>query len=52
MINNDLKITIENLNVEIISDERKQILQPLIEFIQTKVSTNQAGLGTNFSQLF
>jgi arsenate reductase len=31
----------ENLNVEIISDERKQILQPLIEFIQTKVSTNQ-----------
>jgi arsenate reductase len=41
MINNDLKITIENLNVEIISDERKQILQPLIEFIQTKVSTNQ-----------
>jgi arsenate reductase len=32
---------IESLNPEIISDERKAILQPLIDFIQKKTTNNQ-----------
>ena len=36
-----IEITINSLNVENISVERKEILQPLIEFIRTKVNNAQ-----------
>lgn len=36
-----LSTTIENLDLKSISQERKQILQPLIDYIQEKVTTNQ-----------
>ena len=38
----DIEHIIKQLNPPTISDDRKAILQPLIEFIQSKVSTNQA----------
>lgn len=36
-----LEQTIAFLNIEAISEERKQILQPLIDYIQTKVTENK-----------
>lgn len=37
----DINNTIDTFNFESISAERKTILQPLIDFIQSKVATNQ-----------
>ncbi|MBU2950414.1 protein-tyrosine-phosphatase [Tamlana agarivorans] len=37
----NIETTISTLNVETISKERKETLQPLIDFIQTKVDANQ-----------
>lgn len=37
----DINKTIENFNFESISAERKTVLQPLIDFIQSKVTANQ-----------
>lgn len=37
-----IEATIVNLDVKSISSERKEVLQSLIDFVQTKVDTNQA----------
>ncbi|MEZ5009535.1 MAG: protein-tyrosine-phosphatase [Chitinophagales bacterium] len=37
----DIEDIIKKLNLQTISDERKTILQPLIEFIQSKISTKE-----------
>ena len=37
-----IKETIENIRVQSIGEDRKMILQPLIDFIQNKVNQNQA----------
>lgn len=37
----EINNTIDTFNFESISDERKTVLQPLIDFIQSKVTTNQ-----------
>ncbi|MDO6761141.1 protein-tyrosine-phosphatase [Tamlana sp. 2_MG-2023] len=37
----NIETTISTLNVETISKERKETLQPLVDFIQTKVDANQ-----------
>lgn len=37
----EIEKQINNLNFENITEERKQILQPLIDFIQNKTTTNQ-----------
>lgn len=37
-----IKATIDNLDATSISSERKEVLQSLIDFVQTKVDTNQA----------
>lgn len=37
----EIEKQINNLNFESISEERKQVLQPLIDFIQNKTTTNQ-----------
>lgn len=37
----EIEAVINSLNPETVSEERKAILQPLVEFIQLKVSTNQ-----------
>jgi len=37
-----IKATIDNLDATNISSERKEVLQSLIDFVQTKVDTNQA----------
>ena len=47
MVFKKIKDIIESLDVRIISDDRKSILQPLIEYIQTKIS-NQQELRLNF----
>lgn len=41
MLFNKIENTIASLNIESISTERKETLQPLIDFIRTKVNTNQ-----------
>ncbi len=40
-MNPNLKITIQNASHQSISNERKEVLQPLIEFIQNKLNDNQ-----------
>ena len=42
MLYNTLKTFISSLNIETISDERKHILQPLIDYIQSKHHNKQA----------
>lgn len=37
----EIETTIETLNPQTISEERKAVLQPFIDFLQSKVSTNQ-----------
>lgn len=37
----EIEDVINSLDIALISDERREILKPLIEFIQTKVSANQ-----------
>lgn len=41
MIYKNLKNVIDSLQTQSISSERKELLQPLIDFIQTKCNTNQ-----------
>lgn len=41
MLYQQLEKTIASLNIEAISEERKQTLQPLIDYIQTKVTKNK-----------
>lgn len=41
MLFNKIENTINSLNVESITGERKETLQPLIDFIQIKVNSNQ-----------
>ncbi len=41
MLFSKIEHSIKNLNPETISEERKTVLQPLADFIQTKVSNNQ-----------
>ena len=41
MLFNQIENTITSLNIESISTERKETLQPLIDFIKTKVNANQ-----------
>jgi arsenate reductase len=41
MLFNKIENTITSLNIESISTERKETLQPLIDFIKTKVNVNQ-----------
>ncbi|UMB54725.1 protein-tyrosine-phosphatase [Lutibacter sp. A64] len=41
MLFSKIEHLIKNLNPETISEERKTVLQPLADFIQTKVSNNQ-----------
>jgi len=41
-IHKQIKATIDNLDATNISSERKEVLQSLIDFVQTKVDTNQA----------
>lgn len=41
MLFNKIENTINSLNIESISEERKEILQALIDFIQIKVNDNQ-----------
>jgi arsenate reductase len=40
-MNTTLQKTIESLDTKTISDNRKDVLQPLIEYIQNKVNTNE-----------
>jgi arsenate reductase (thioredoxin) len=40
-MNTTLQKTIESLDANVISDNRKEVLQPLIEFIQNKVNANE-----------
>jgi len=47
MVFKKIKDIIESLDVTIIPNERKSILQPLIEYIQAKISSQQ-GLRLNF----
>ncbi|TAF71727.1 MAG: protein-tyrosine-phosphatase [Flavobacterium sp.] len=42
-----IKSTIEQVSFETISEERKQVLAPLIQFIQSKVNSNQT-ISLNF----
>lgn len=37
----EIEKVIKELNPQVISDERKMILQPLINYIQSKTSNNQ-----------
>ncbi len=37
----EIETTIKGLNTQTISEERKQVLQPLVDFIQTKVDEKQ-----------
>lgn len=37
----DIELLISNLDTQTISDERKKVLRPLTEFIQSKVTTHQ-----------
>lgn len=41
MLLKQIENTIASLNLEAISNERKQILQPLIDYIQSKISENK-----------
>ncbi len=41
MIYQQIENTFDSLNLDVISNERKQTLQPLIDYIQTKVSGNK-----------
>ena len=41
MVFKKIKDIIESLDVAIISNDRKSILQPLIEYIQAKISSQQ-----------
>lgn len=41
MLFKQIEKTIASLNLDVISNERKQILQPLIDYIQTKVTENK-----------
>jgi len=41
MIENKIKAVIEKLDVATVIDERKEILQPLVEFIQSKVNDDK-----------
>src|SRR5690606_12649927 len=43
----EIENTIRNLKSETISDKRKAVLQPLVEYIQSKV-TNQLNIRINF----
>jgi len=38
MLHNDLLETVEHLDLDVITDQRKSVLQPLVDYIQTKVS--------------
>ena len=41
MLFNKIENTITSLNIKSISTERKETLQPLIDFIKTKVNANE-----------
>lgn len=41
MLYQQIKSTIASLNIEVITEERKEILQPLIDYIQSKFSENK-----------
>ncbi|WP_418512862.1 low molecular weight phosphatase family protein [Corallibacter sp.] len=38
----EIETVIKNLNIDVISQERKEVLQPLVDYIQDKVSNKQA----------